>query len=166
MVHYLRCDGEYRIFTLQYWSEDEHKWADAGLDHFGHPEGFTASGECWQRTGVHGTFDEEEAIAGAAQLQKRHGIPFRVAILEISQRRYALSRKTEIDRNGRLVDLKRKLRTPVRAWIECDADSLLEELRKAVRGNVPVSEIVRRLTVTEVPQMVSELASVCEVQES
>jgi len=166
MVHHLRVDGEYRIFTLQYWNEKEHAWADAGLDHFGHPEGFTASGECWQRTGVNGTFDEDEALAGAAQLQKRHGVPFRVAVLEISQRRFALPRKTELDRNGRLVDLKRPLRTPVRAWIECDPDALLEELRKAVQGNVPVSEVVKRLTATEVPNLVSELASVCEVQES
>ena len=165
-MSHLQSDGEYVIFTLQYWYEKDGTWNDAGLDAFGHPEGFNASGECWQRTGVHGTFDEEEALRGASRLQQRHGIPFRVQVLEVSQRRYPLPRKTEVNQHGRLVDLKSPLRTPVRAWISADGGALLEDVRKVMRDGLSVKELVKEYMDIEVPEVVAHLAAVCEVQES
>lgn len=166
MINRMDSDGEYVIFTLQYWDEKDGVWADAGLGSFGHPEGFNASGECWQRTGVHGTFDEGQALDGAVKLQRRHGIPFRVQVLEVSQRRYPLPRKTEINQNGRLVDLKSPLRAPIRARILADEGAFIEDLRKVVRDGLSVKELVKEYMEFEVPDTVSDLAAVCEVQES
>lgn len=91
----IRTDGAYVCYLIQTRDESKkHKdgaWFEASLDYFGSPEGFNACGDCWQRTGVHGTFNEKEARAGLVWMRERHpGKPFRLIALHITQMRVAV----------------------------------------------------------------------------
>ena len=67
----LRKDGAILIYKIQHLARNG-SWTDSSLDHFGHPEGFNASGDCWQKTGHHGALTEEIAKAGLRWLRDRH----------------------------------------------------------------------------------------------
>ena len=62
----LRKDGIYEIYMIQHQQKDS-KWV---YSIFGTPtvadikKGFNASGDCWQITGIEGTFDFETAKEG------------------------------------------------------------------------------------------------------
>ena len=98
----VRNDGDYTIFILQFWADmhgrgaDWHYTGDGGhylpsIDYRNKtPEpriSFTACGDCWQQTGIHGTYDYDIAhdflklVAKTAPDRK-----FRIARLEIFQR--------------------------------------------------------------------------------
>lgn len=85
----LRNDGLYTIFCIQHYVPEYGKpgaWVGSNLDHFHYPEGFNASGECWQQTGVTGTFDQVEAIAGWKWLREKWPeTQFRVVCVTASQ---------------------------------------------------------------------------------
>jgi len=66
----MRQDGTYEIYHIQV--QVTGKWGFASLDHFGYPEDFNASGECWQKTGVHGVFDLAVAERGLKWMLKKH----------------------------------------------------------------------------------------------
>lgn len=79
-------DGNYNIYKIQHLQSDG-EWVGSSFDAFGTPKGFNASGDCWQTTGVHGTFDKDEAIDGAFWLTRKHlNTKFRVILVEISQK--------------------------------------------------------------------------------
>jgi len=63
-------DGTYVIYRIQHYVEKMKKWDFSNLDHFGYPDGFSASGECWQKTGVHGCFLPNRAKEGLKWIQK------------------------------------------------------------------------------------------------
>lgn len=81
----LRKDGVYLFYMIQH-SQDGIDWTYSSLDYFGHPKGFTASDKCWQQTGMHGTFDRQEAIDGCCWISERHPkVKFRVVVVAMSQ---------------------------------------------------------------------------------
>lgn len=86
----LRTDGCYKIYRIQHKQEDG-KWVYSSFDHFGYPgdwrskEGFSACGNCWQETGVEGTYNRELAIKGAKELAAKHKMNFRVVWVVLSQ---------------------------------------------------------------------------------
>ena len=79
---YSRNDGNYKIYIIKHLWKDkpENSWADSGEccqwipkeiarrfhDDLVFGKGvfvpFTANGQCWQRTGIHGSFVKEDAI--------------------------------------------------------------------------------------------------------
>lgn len=86
----IRVDGNFTIYKIQHWSAG--KWVSSSLDHFGTPhilcasKGFSACGDCWQQTGVHGTFDLHAASEGLAWMtQEWPDHWFRIAKVTISQ---------------------------------------------------------------------------------
>lgn len=56
---------EYEYYTIEYLSGSNNKWTGIGDNFFSLREyefgQFSACGECWQKTGKHGTFDLEYA---------------------------------------------------------------------------------------------------------
>ena len=56
---------EYEYYTIEYLSGSNNKWTGIGDNFFSLREyefgQFSACGECWQKTGIHGTFDLEYA---------------------------------------------------------------------------------------------------------
>jgi hypothetical protein len=84
----IRRDGCYQIFLIETRSKNykNEEWFTASLDHFGSPPGFTASDDCWQRTGVYGTFVEKTAREGLKWIRRRHSdTEFRLVCVHISQ---------------------------------------------------------------------------------
>jgi len=84
----MRCDGEFTIYVLEarYTTGKDKKWFRASLDSFGTPPGFSASGECWQKTGIHGTFDEAQGVDAAMVMAREHvEFDWRLMRLEVSQ---------------------------------------------------------------------------------
>ena len=70
----LRNDGKYEIFVIEAKSK-EGDWFKYNMDFCAYPEGqpyndFSSSGQCWQETGVHGTYDVEIALKMFLLLQK------------------------------------------------------------------------------------------------
>ena len=57
----IRDDGDVKIYRLQVGTKDG--WTYPNLDYFGYPNGFNADGKCWQQTGIHGTFNKNQANA-------------------------------------------------------------------------------------------------------
>lgn len=56
----MRNDGDVTVFQIEHKSEA--RWYGTSFDYFGTPhEAFSASGQCWQETGIHGTYDAEIA---------------------------------------------------------------------------------------------------------
>ena len=81
----LRRDGQYAIFVIEHHTAEG--WRESSLDHFGHPPGFSASDVCWQRTGIHGTFDTTQALHALAFLAERHkNTKFRIVRKDLTQR--------------------------------------------------------------------------------
>lgn len=101
----IRNDGDYKIYMIQHRYEKKGRWAGTGDVLFAnvpakfrfasiHPLAhrspfvqFAASGECWQQTGTHGTFDREVAIKMlelVAKYNPEHS--FRVVLVRISQK--------------------------------------------------------------------------------
>ena len=168
MMYYLRRDGDYRIYLLEHWSEENQRWSTGGP--YGHPPGFTASGQCWQETGVHGTYDLEQALDGAASLQKEWGIPFRVVALEISQRRVPVKPIKACD-GMRNRPVKPRLRMVVRAVLDVDDEEMkniveLDDVLRPGPANYTLMHAVRDRLTIEIPQPVTDLASVNEVMET
>ena len=69
----LRQDGEKVFYQIEHWGNpggnpNREDWVLSSFDSFGTPHSdFQASGECWQETGHHGTYDP---ITGVGALQK------------------------------------------------------------------------------------------------
>lgn len=65
-------DGVSILYEIQHQPGDEKTlWRFSSLDHFGTPKGFAASCDCWQKTGIHGTFDLQEGLAGVRLLKSK-----------------------------------------------------------------------------------------------
>lgn len=98
MSNLLRNDGDYTIYVIEFLYQQAatypKRWTTANPDAFGEigRAGITASGECWQRTGIMGTFDRGQADYALKMIRKdcksRHGkkgSDFRVRKFVISQ---------------------------------------------------------------------------------
>lgn len=159
----MRTDGDFRIYLIDHWSERSQKWMD-GSGRYGHPEGFDACGECWQTTGIHGTFDLQQALDGAAELQRRWGVPFRVSVLEISQRRFPLP--SQLDETNGMSNrrVKPRNRFVLRAVLDVD-DAQMEGLLETAGDADGLPAAVRKYATVEVPEHVRGLMSVREVME-
>jgi hypothetical protein len=83
----LRKDGKYQVFMIQH-QQPKGNWCFSSFDYFGTPNrGFSASGACWQETGIRGTFDDIEARDGLAWIREKHAEhKFRVVRLIITQK--------------------------------------------------------------------------------
>lgn len=87
----MRQDGTYTMYLIQHFSpkgfgQREGVWCYSSLDHFGTPKGFSASGDCWQQTGYHGTYREAEGMRGLFWIAKRNpGTQFRLVKVILSQ---------------------------------------------------------------------------------
>lgn len=84
----MRRDGAYSIYKIQHQGEikDEFDWHYSNMDHYGYPEGFNASGECWQQLGIHGVFIDELAIKGLRWIRERHpDTKFRLVLVFVAQ---------------------------------------------------------------------------------
>lgn len=93
----VRNDGFYTIYILQHETVDGKEWNNSGDgeqwcrgrgDFREEPRrSFNALGECWQQTGVHGTYDRKIAlrmmILAACEHPKRK---FRITRVSISQK--------------------------------------------------------------------------------
>lgn len=96
----LRNDGKYEIFVIEFRSTGTCSWHRISFDVAWVPaeqyqvkkdiwHEFSASGKCWQETGVHGTYDAETALV-LFNMLKQHSIKkdkysFRVAKITIQQ---------------------------------------------------------------------------------
>jgi hypothetical protein len=99
----LRNDGAYKIYVIQHLYPKTDEWA---MSIYGSPEirpnepgirnTFTASGICWQQTGINGVYDLEDAKLGLKMaikhykmdVEKKHSKPgykFRIACISIIQ---------------------------------------------------------------------------------
>lgn len=86
----LRIDGDFIIYVLgcRTTEKNSDKWFSPSYDSFGTPPGFTASDECWQTTGIHGTFDEAQAFTALQLFAKAYPeYDWRMEEVKISQRR-------------------------------------------------------------------------------
>jgi hypothetical protein len=82
----VRKDGLYSIYRIQRIGADK-QWHYPNLDVFGYPDGFNASGDCWQITGIHGVFEKKKAIKGLKKLQSENKKDkFRMVLVIISQK--------------------------------------------------------------------------------
>ena len=76
----IRNDGEYQIYMIKHLSGE--KWVTSNLDVFfvKNEDGkltkenkeYSASGICWQETGIHGTYDKNIALSFKDQLQEKY----------------------------------------------------------------------------------------------
>lgn len=101
----IRKDGTYTIYCLQYewvgtctlrggrWVKpyERRSWMHTNGDRFKRPEDLrnrlNACGECWQTTGIEGTFDRVEALAILAAVRRLNpDTKFRLQVIEISQK--------------------------------------------------------------------------------
>ena len=84
MMALLRKDGDYVIYIAERRLNND--WIGVAHDLYGCPVGFSASGNCWQETGVHGTYDLQAAKKGIRELaSKNPDVGFRVVKVTISQ---------------------------------------------------------------------------------
>jgi len=101
----LRNDGLYKIYIIKHLYKDDpkHEWTHSGdctqfipreimreshdeLVYRGVFRHFTANGTCWQRTGVHGSFVEEDAVKILDEISKwKSGHRFRVCKVIVDQ---------------------------------------------------------------------------------
>lgn len=79
----IRNDGKYEIYRLQHLWNHRTKWVGS----IENEEFFKASGECWQQTGIHGTFDFDEAKKAFEEVVSRleKNRKFRLVKVTISQ---------------------------------------------------------------------------------
>ena len=77
----LRNDGKYEIYIMEFSLKNKRDWHAISFDVAWVPtdirlkkitawEAFEASGKCWQETGVHGTYDVEDAMRLLVSLKK------------------------------------------------------------------------------------------------
>lgn len=96
----MRNDGLWTFFQIQHLQTDG-AWMQSSFDYFGTPpfnDGdvdrhlkFSASGDCWQQTGQHGTYDQEYAEMCLRAMQKKHTeTTFRLVLQVVSQKTLAL----------------------------------------------------------------------------
>lgn len=79
-------DGKFKIYEIEHQQKDG-KWVKSNLDYFGYPSDFNASGECWQRTGVSGTFNLPMVRNGLNWIQKKNpNHRFRLVLVTITQK--------------------------------------------------------------------------------
>ena len=98
----LRIDGKYTIYIVRHLYKHEGEWTNSGdCDAvFGYIDEklknqlrklqtpFMPSGECWQRIGIHGTYDEIEAIKLVGFLNRNiEQHTFGVCKVDIAQKR-------------------------------------------------------------------------------
>jgi hypothetical protein len=79
----LRNDGDYTIYVLKH-RNDKGEWVLSSLDNFGFAgavwtdskgwnsprRDFSASGDCWQRTGIMGCFDRSVGLMGLSAISE------------------------------------------------------------------------------------------------
>ncbi len=81
----LSNDGRYEIYVVEFKVKDRNDWRRISYDVAWVPteiykknakawDAFGASSECWQQTGVHGTYDVEDALKVYINL-KQHALP-------------------------------------------------------------------------------------------
>lgn len=66
----MRTDGDFVIYVL--YTRETTSWFQPSYDHYGTPKGFSASDDCWQRTGVFGTFDKQTGIDAVSEMLGKH----------------------------------------------------------------------------------------------
>lgn len=77
-------DGKYDIYLIQH--QFGEKWVNSSLEYFGHPLGFTSSDECWQETGIHGTFNKSKAKRALKWISRQYpDMKFRIVCRRIMQ---------------------------------------------------------------------------------
>jgi hypothetical protein len=84
----LRSDGTYNIYIIQHQWRKAGEWKMSDIGGFGSkpPMSMNAIGQCWQDTGVMGTYHLKDALAVLPDLRKRNPEhAFRVACVCISQ---------------------------------------------------------------------------------
>lgn len=91
----IRGDGSVLFYRIQHKVSDDpdgtERWVNSSHDHFGYPTGFNASGVCWQRTGIHGTFDDIEARNGLTWMRERNAtMAFRAVKVMVHQKTFAM----------------------------------------------------------------------------
>lgn len=85
----LRTEGKFTIYKIEHQWQNKGNWASSiENEHY-----FTASGDCWQRTGVHGTFDLEEAKKAFGEVVSKldKNRKFRLVGVTIEQSKEVLS---------------------------------------------------------------------------
>ena len=168
MMNYMRRDGEYTIYLIEEWDEKHQRWERCSPRH---PKGFDSCGECWQTTGIHGTFDYDQALDGAGALQREFGGPFRVVVMEISQR--VMVPPERVDRSGMSWrPFPTRNRFVLRAVVDLDdkqMEGLFDEAdrrRPAGADQDVLAEAFVDYIEVEVPQRIRDLYGVREVMES
>lgn len=84
----IRTEGKFSIYRIEHQWENKSEWTSS----IENEQYFRSSGECWQQTGVHGTYDLEEAkqvFGKVAQSDKRR--KFRLVCVTIEQSKEVLS---------------------------------------------------------------------------
>ncbi len=84
----IRIDGKFTIFVLQgrKTKSKTDTWFSPSFDSFGTPSDFSASGDCWQKLGIHGTFEEEAGLSALARFAKAYPeYDWRLMKLDLSQ---------------------------------------------------------------------------------
>lgn len=87
----MRIDGDYTVYVLQGRSkqperEEKQGWFGPSYDHFGHPPGFSASDLCWQKLGIHATFDYQQGLQALTLFNELHvEYDWRLMELKLSQ---------------------------------------------------------------------------------
>lgn len=86
---YSRTDGEFTVYAIQHQQADL-QWKYSSFDFYGTPpsttDDFSAGGECWQRTGQHGVFDFDAALAGLKWIEEKHRKEkFRLVTIQLRQ---------------------------------------------------------------------------------
>jgi len=85
-------EGKYTIFCIQH-AQANGDWVFSSLDYFGTPKGFQFSDDCWQKTGIQGTFDPTQAFCGAQSLSEAWpGTLFRVVQVNVEWRTCAVGK--------------------------------------------------------------------------
>jgi len=85
----IRTEGKFSIYRIEHQWKDKSKWASS----IENEQYFTASGDCWQQTGVHGTFDLEEAKKAFGEVVSKldKNRKFRLVCVTIEQSKEVLS---------------------------------------------------------------------------
>ena len=85
----IRTEGKFSIYRIEHQWKGKSEWVSS----IENEQYFPASGNCWQQTGVHGTYDLEEAKEAfgkvVAQLDKNR--KFRLVRVMIEQSKEMLS---------------------------------------------------------------------------
>jgi hypothetical protein len=81
----IRSDGVFGTYMVQH-RQDDGKWVASNFDFFGSPPGFTASCDCWQVTGIRGTYYKVVARKGLDWIRRKHpGRKFRLVYVVVSR---------------------------------------------------------------------------------